>query len=505
MLKRSCLIALLFSVFVTANAQQSLCLWYNQPANASVVDEKSGWASDKEWLKALPVGNGFLGGMVFGDVNKERIQLNEKSLWSGSPDDFDNPDAADNLSKIRQLLFDGDYKEANQLTGKTQVCKGRGSGSPTYGSYETLGDLWVEFGKTSAYTNYRKELDLNRGMVTVSYTQDGVNYSREIFASYPDKALVVRLKSSKRNALGFMVKLTRPERFSTVAENGGLLMYGSLSSGKSTPGMQYAARLKAVSKNGQVVCSNEGISVKNATEVMLVLTASTNYKQEYPTYVGDDPRVTTQTQLDAAVSKGYNELLKKHQADYKSLFGRVSLQLGNCRKDTVPTDARLLNSLRNPDDLHLQELYFQFGRYLLISSSRKGSLPANLQGIWANKIRNPWNCDYHSNINVQMNYWPADATNLSDCFEPFARFYKSLEKPGELTAKVQYGLDGWCMQTISNVWGFTSPGEGTTWGMYVAGGGWLCSQLWDHYLFTRDRSYLQSIYPLMMKSAKFYL
>ena len=490
---------------VLVQAQNSYKLWYNHPANASVKDDQSGWISDIEWLKALPVGNGFLGAMVFGDVNRERIQLNEKSLWSGSVEDYNNPVAAENLFKIRQLLFEGNYKEANKLTEKTQVCKGRGSGSGTYGSFQTLGDLWIDFEKTSKYTNYRKELDLTTGIVRVTYHQDGIDFTREVFASYPDRALIIKLKSSRRGALNFSASLNRPERFNTIADNNNLLMYGSLSNGKGDDGMQYATRLKAITTSGLISYSDQNVRVQNATEVVLILTAATDYKLEYPTYKGNDPKITSIKQLIIASHKSYSQLQKSHIDDYKTLYDRVSLKLSDEIKDTIPTDRRIANVANNSDDLYLQELYFQFGRYLLISSSRKGSLPANLQGIWGNKIKNPWNCDYHSNINVQMNYWPADITNLSECFEPFADFYKSLEKPGEQTAKVQYGMNGWCMQAISNVWGYTSPGEGTSWGMYVAGGGWLCSQLWDHYTFTGNKDYLKTIYPLMIKSAVFYL
>ena len=499
-------VAVFAILVVSVQAQNNHRLWYNHPANASAKDDQSGWISDLEWLKALPVGNGFLGAMVFGDVNRERIQLNEKSLWSGSVEDYNNPVAAENLAKIRRLLFEGNYKEAGQLTDKTQICNGRGSGSATYGSFQTLGDLWLDFDKSSKYSNYRKELDLNTGIVRVSYHQDGVDFTREVFASYPDRALIIRLKSSKKGALSFTATLNRPERYNTITENNNLLMYGSLSNGKGGDGMQYATRLKAIiTTSGFVNYSEQHIKVQNATEVILILTASTDYRLEYPTYKGDNPQTTSLNQLSNASHKSYSQLLKNHINDYKMLYDRVSLKLSAEIKDTIPTDRRIANTAKNPDDLYLQELYFQYGRYLLISSSRKGSLPANLQGIWGNKIKNPWNCDYHSNINVQMNYWPADITNLSECFEPFADFYKSLEKPGEKTAKVQYGMNGWCMQTISNVWGYTSPGEGASWGMYVAGGGWLGFQLWEHYTFTRDKDYLKTIYPLLIKSAKFYL
>jgi alpha-L-fucosidase 2 len=490
--------------------QSHLKLWYNQPANSSVEDVKEGWINDAEWLKALPVGNGFLGAMVFGDVNQERLQLNEKTLWSGSPNDDNNPDAFASLSKIRQLLFEGKYKEANELTNKTQICKGVGSGQGNganvpFGCFQTLGDLRLDFGKTAAFDNYHRELDLNRGVVNVSYNQEGIQYQREIFASYPDRVLVMHLTASKKGALNFETSLTRPERFETRAENDHLLMTGTMDNGKGGDGMHYAVRLKAIASGGTITYLDNSMEVQNANEVVLMLTASTNYKQEYPNYLGADPKIISLEQLNKAASKSYAALLKNHTDDYSALFGKVSLKLTNNDPDTIPTDVRLKNQERNPDDFRLQETYFQFGRYLLISSSREGSLPANLQGIWANKIQTPWNCDYHTDINVQMNYWPADVTNLSECHRPLTDLIESLVKPGEVTAAVQYKASGWCIHPITNVWGYTAPGEHPGWGMHVAAGGWLCQHLWDHYTFTQDQKYLERVYPIMLKSAQFYL
>ena len=448
--------------------------------------------------------------MVFGDVNQERLQLNEKTLWSGSPDDNNNPDAFASLSKIRELLFKGKYKEATELTLKTQVCKGAGSGQGNgsrvpFGCYQTLGDLWLDFGKTAKYDDYQRELDLNRGVVTVSYRQEGVNYKREIFASNPDRALIIRLSADKKGALSFKSSINRPERFETRVENDQLVMTGSLDNGKGGDGMVYAARLKAIPSGGSVTFSDNTMLVKDADEVLLILTASTNYKQEYPTYLGNNPRITSFEQLNKVITQPYATLLKRHVDDYSALSGKVSLKLTTNDPDTIPTNVRLKNQDLNPDDLHLQEIYFQFGRYLLISSSREGSLPANLQGIWANKIQTAWNGDYHTDINVQMNYWPADITNLSECYGPLTDLIESLVKPGEVTAAVQYKATGWCIHPITNVWGFTAPGEHPGWGMHVGAGGWLCQHLWDHYSYTLDRKYLERVYPIMLESAQFYL
>lgn len=504
------ILSVLFSC--TANQPESpkFRLWYNEPANSTIGDLENGWENDPEWLKALPVGNGFLGAMVFGDVNKERLQLNEKTLWSGSPNDDNNPDAFASLGKIRQLLFDGKYKEANELTNRTQVCKGVGSGQGNganvpFGCFQTLGDLRLDFEKNASYSDYHKELDLEQGNVKVSYTQEGIDYQREIFASYPDRALFMRFSASKKGSLSFKSALNRPERFVTRSDGDNLMMFGTLPNGKGGDGMQYAVRLKAIAAGGTVAYNDSLMEVHNADEVILILTASTNYKLEYPNYLGADPKAASLEQLKKTASKTYAALLKNHTDDYAALFGKVSLNLTGNAPDTIPTDVRLKNQAKNPDDLHLQELYFQYGRYLLISSSREGSLPANLQGIWANKIQTPWNGDYHTDINVQMNYWPADVTNLSECHGPLTDLIESLVKPGEVTAAVQYKAGGWCIHPITNIWGYTAPGEHPGWGMHVAAGGWLCQHLWDHYTFTLDRKYLERVYPIMLKAAQFYL
>jgi alpha-L-fucosidase 2 len=493
-----------------AQHKEPLRIWYKQPADATVKDNVNGWENNKEWLRALPVGNGFLGAMVFGDVNYERIQLNEKSLWSGSPDDDNNPEAFGSLNQIRELLFQGKYKEATDLTLKTQVCKGAGSGygngaNVPFGCFQTLGDLWIDFGKNSEYTNYHRELDLDRAVVTVSYQQDGVQFKREIFSSNPGRVLVMRLTADKKGALSFTSHLDRPERFQVTTETDHLLMTGTLSNGKGGDGMKYAARFKAISKGGSVTFSNGLMKVKDADEVLLLLTASTDYKQEYPTFVGADPKITSMNQLDQASSTSYKAMLKAHTEDYASLISRVKLNLSPNDLDTIPTDVRLRNQVINPHDFRLQQTYFQFGRYLLISSSRQGSLPANLQGMWANTIQTPWNCDYHTDINIQMNYWPADLTNLEECHGPLTDLVESLVKPGQKTAEVQYKAKGWCIHPITNVWGFTAPGEHPSWGMHLGAGAWLCQHLWDHYTYTRDKKYLERVYPIMIESARFYL
>jgi alpha-L-fucosidase 2 len=500
------LVAVLAFACCTRETKTPLRLWYTEPADASVPDNPNGWQNDPEWLKALPVGNGFIGAMVFGDAGTERIQLNEKSLWSGSYYDNDNPDAFASLGKIRELLFAGKYREATELTMKTQVCRGAGSGhgngaNVPFGCFQTLGDLWIDFDNKSPIEDYHRELDLENAIVRIFYSQDGERHEREIFASYPDRCIVIHLKSGRKGSLDFTVKMNRPERYETRAEKDNLLMTGTLNNGTGGEGMKYAARLRAFSKDGAVTYSGDALRVQDAGEVVLIFTASTDYSQDYPVFSGGDPITASLEQLDNASSRTLAELKKRHTGDFYSLFSRMSLRLTSDGYDTIPTDRRL----RSPGDLRLQEIYFQFGRYLLISSSREGSLPANLQGIWANKIQTPWNCDYHTDINVQMNYWPADMTNLSDCHEPLTRLIESLVSPGSKTASIQYHAGGWCVHPITNVWGFTAPGEHPSWGLHVGAGGWLCQHLWDHYTYTLDTAYLRRVYPVMLGSARFYL
>jgi alpha-L-fucosidase 2 len=484
-------------------------VWFTSPANATTKDNPDGWKSDPEWLKALPVGNGFLGAMVFGDVNQERIQLNEKSLWSGSVDDNDNPDAAKYIPEIRNLLFAGKYKEAAELTNKTQVCKGKGSGqgngsNAPFGCYQTLGDLRIDFGKKSSFKNYYRELDLITGIASSTYEQDGVKYKREVFASFPDRALVIRLTASKAKALSFSLSLDRPERFKTLAENGRLVMSGTLNNGKDGDGMHYKTYAIPQLTGGTIKANGNSLQISKATSVTIILTAATNYRLHYPDYTNANFERELDGVTKKATAKTYALLRQRHINDFSSFMKRSSLRLNNSTNN-LPTSELMAKNVQSHNESALYGLYYQFGRYLLLSSSRKGSLPANLQGIWANQIQTPWNGDYHTNINVQMNYWPAEVTNLSECQDQFVDLVSSLLEPGKRTAKVQYQMNGWVLHTITNVWGYTSPGEHPSWGMHVGGGGWMCEHLWEHYAFTKDKDYLAKVFPILKEASTFYL
>lgn len=490
--------------------ENNMRLWYKTPANATVKDQSNGWVNNVEWLKALPLGNGSLGAMVFGDVNLERIQLNEESMWSGSQDDNDNANAPEHLDEIKRLLFNGKYKEATELTNKTQICKGQGSGhgngaSVPFGCFQTLGDLWIDFPSNSEYTDYIRELNLENATVNVAYTQNGIRYKRETFISHPDKVLVSRFTSDHNGKISFNCSLSRPERFSTYTHNNQLIMQGKLSDGKGGDGLEYMVRLKAVAKRGDIQYTDSSILIDNADEAILILSASTDYKLDYPTYKGRDYVSITDNAILSASSKSYNELYNSHVKEYQKYYTRVNFNLECSTKDTIPTDVLVANAAKGDINKHLYELMFQYGRYLLISSSRPGCLPANLQGIWANQTQTPWNGDYHTDVNAEMNYWPAEVTNLSELHLPLFDLLESLVEPGTKTARIQYNKRGWVVHPITNVWGFTSPGESASWGMHTGASAWICQHIFEHYRFTGDKEFLSRMYPVLKGAVEFYM
>lgn len=476
-----------------------LTSWYQQPA--------------KNWNEALPVGNGRLGAMVFGGVASERLQLNEDSLWSGAPQDADNPEALKALPEIRRLLFAGKYGEAQALANRTLICQGPGSGHGrgarvAYGTYQTLGDLKLEFGDDpdAVVSNYRRELDLATATVRIGYERGGVRFEREVFSSHPDQVLVMRLTANQRGALNFRASLSRSEAAQAVSiVPNQLLMRGQLWNGTSQDGMKFAARLQAKAEGGKVASEGGWLRVEKADAVTLLLSAATDYRMRLPDWRQGDPEAITAAQLKSASAKSHARLRKAHVMDYQALFNRVQLDLGDSDIANLPTDERLKAMAKGGSDPALTALYFQFGRYLLISSSRPGGMPANLQGLWADGIETPWNCDYHANINVQMNYWPAETANLPECFEPLERYIAFLTGPGARTAKVHYGARGWTVHTLANAWGFTSPGEVPSWGLSPSAGAWLSQHLWEHFAFSGDRNYLRRVFPILRSSAEFTL
>ena len=477
------------------------------------------------WNEALPVGNGRLGAMVFGGVARERLQLNEDTLWSGGPKDWNNPDAKNWLPKVREALFAGRYVEADELCKKMQ--------GPFNQSYQPLGDLHLEFDLGGEAADYHRELDLDRAVALTRFRVGEVNYTREVFASFPDQVIVVSLTASVPGRISFTAKLDSPLRHATeparpdriamrgrapahvepnyVREAKDPIIYDDTPQGE---GMRFAAYLQAVVDGGQTATLQDGrFQVQGANRAMLILSADTSFNgfNKSPGREGIDPNLEAVRHLEAAARRPYAELLAEHLADHRKLYRRVSLELGPAAGETLPTDQRIVRYADNRDP-SLVALTFQFGRYLLIASSRLGTQPANLQGIWSHEMRPPWSANWTININSEMNYWPAEVTNLSECHEPMLRFISELAVNGRETARINYGARGWVAHHNADLWRQSAPvgnyGERgvPTWANWPMGGVWHCMDLWEHFAFTRDEKFLREFaYPLMKGAAEFCL
>jgi len=479
-----------------ANAQQNLRLWYNHPAIT--------------WEECIPLGNGRLGAMPDGGVLKENIVLNDITLWSGGPQDADKVGAVKHLPEIRKLLFEGKNAEAEELVNKTFICKGAGSGNGNganvpYGSYQVLGNLHLQYnyaGDTSFLKpfNYVRELSLDSAVAECSYRLNGVTYHREYFTSFSDDVFIIRITADQPGKISFTVSLDRPEKYQTSVHNNELQMEGQLNNGTDGKGMRYLTRVRVKRDGGKLISGDRTLRIQDANSVLIYISSATNFRQV-------PYKEKSLALINAAISKTYQTQKASHIRVYQNLFHRASLSLDNKNEEkaALPTDERLIAFTKDPSDNGLPVLYFQYGRYLLISSTRPGLLPPNLQGLWTNTIQTPWNGDYHLDINIQMNSWPLNVTNLPMLNEPFYSLVKGLVEPGEKTAKVYYGGKGWVAHVITNVWGYSSPGESASWGATNSGSGWLCEMLWRHYLFTLDEEYLKKIYPIIKGSAAFYL
>ena len=473
-------------------------IWFDQPA--------------KLFTESIPLGNGRLGAMDFGGVENERIALNEDSLWSGSVQNSDRTNAAAALPEIRRLLLEGKNHEAESLVNHNFTCAGRGSGngrggSVPYGSYQVLGDLRLKFAyaATNEVSGYRRELDLSAATAHTEFSRGGVKFSRDIFVSAPDQAVVMRLTANKPGQITFDATLDRSERFKTEAVGKNeLIMSGALTNGVAGDGMKYAARLKVLNTGGKVSAADGKISISGADEVLLLVTAATDYER-FAKISRRDVGAAAAKDLKAAAQKVYSKLLAAHVADYQSFYNRVKLELPetNSEISAKPTPQRIA-AMDLKNDPALAVLYFNFGRYLLISSSRPGGMPANLQGLWADTVSPPWSADYHLNINLQMIYWPAEVCNLTELNEPLFGYIESMVEPGERTAKNYYNARGWVAHVLANAWDFTSPGESAAWGATASDSAWLCQNLWEHWKFTGDTNYLKQIYPVLRGSAEFY-
>jgi|GEM_PF-331034 len=491
-------------------ADAQLKLWYTHPAAA--------------WEEALPLGNGKTGAMVFGQAIKEHYQLNDNTLWSGYPESGNNSNGPSVLPQVRAAIFNGNYDSATALWKKMQ--------GPYSARYLPLADLWLECrDSVSLPSSYYRDLDLNTATTTVKYTADGVGYQRTTFISYPEKVMVIKFTADKAAALNFSVSLTSLLHYQTSVSGGSLILKGKapkyVANREADPhqvvydedpkgeGMNFEVRVRVKLSGGIITVGNKRLSIAGATAATIYLTEATSFNgfDRSPGHAGKDPEIEASANMKRAFVLSYSDLLAEHTRDYRSLFRRVNLYLGpDTRK--IPTDERIRLFDSTKEDHALQALYYQYGRYLLIASSRPGSRPANLQGLWNNKVQPPWGSNYTTNINTEMNYWLAENTNLSECHQPLLDFIKELAVNGAQTARVNYAIqEGWVAHHNSDLWAKTSPPGGydqdplshARWACWPMAGAWLCTHCWEHFLFTGDTVYLRQAYPLMKGAAQFML
>lgn len=542
---------------LTAEAQtnytQGLSVWFDKPTtlNGRQVwyggrpdlwkgKDKPEWAGegaqnpDQEWeSKSLPIGNGSIGGNILGSIEAERITLNEKTLWRGGPNTEKgaeyywnvNKESAHLLDDIRQAFIDGDEAKAAKLTRENfnspVAYEYYGEKPFRFGNFTTMGEIYIETGHNAiGLGDYKRILSLDSALAVIQYERKGVKFERKYFASYPANTIVIKYSADKPGEQNLILSYAQnPVSEGTLTSDGncGILFQGALDNNK----MQYTMRIQAVTKGGKQTVKDGQIHISGADEVCFYITADTDYKINFDpdftdpkAYVGVDPDATTQAWMQGALAKGYDTLFAEHYADYSSLFGRVSLDLNPNAPTTLeypgvaslPTPARLKSYRTGKPDYGLEELYFQFGRYLLIASSRPGNLPANLQGMWHNNVDGPWRVDYHNNINLQMNYWPACATNLDECVLPLIDFIRTLTKPGAVTAKSYFGARGWTASISGNIFGFTAPliSQDMSWNFNPMAGPWLATHVWDYYDYTRDKKFLKEVgYDIIKSSALF--
>ncbi|PWK80037.1 alpha-L-fucosidase 2 [Mucilaginibacter oryzae] len=477
------------TTFTQAQTKQ-LKLWYKQPA--------------QRWEETLALGNGRLGMMPDGGITAEKVVLNDITMWSGSSQDANNYEAYKQLPEIRRLLAAGKNVEAQAIIDKSFVCTGKGSGGVPFGCFQMLGDLNINYqykdtdDKQIKFENYERELSLNNALAKTTFKINGVTYKREYFTSFGDDVDVIKLSADKPGMLNMNISITRPERGITSTTGNELDLTGRLDNGTDGKGVAYKAAIKAKLTGGTLSTTATSLVIKDATEVLIYISAGTDFKN--PQYLSK-----LNNNMAAALAKPYALQKQQHIANFQKLFNRVKVDLGSSEAEKLTTDQRLIAFRTNPDaDNALPVLFYQFGRYLNICSTRVGLLPPNLQGLWANEVHTPWNGDYHLDINIEMNQWPVEVSNLSELNLPLADLVKGMVPHGEKTAKAYYNADGWVAHVITNPWGFTEPGESASWGICKVGSGWLCDNLWQHYDFTGDKKYLEQIYPILKGAAQFY-
>jgi len=459
----------------------------------------------KQWTEALPIGNGRLGAMVFGGIEEERLQFNEDTLWTGKPHDYSHAGAAEYLSIVRKLIFEGKQREAEALAMEHMM-----SVPLRQHAYQPFGDLYLHFPDAHKPGDYRRELDLDTAIAGVTYTVDGAKFTREVFSSAVDQVIVVRITADKDSRVSFTAKMSSPQPGTSTVTVAGkqLALRGQMRSDghpsrKEGSCLKFEARLLVLTDGGNIKVTNESVEVTGADAAMLLLAAATSFKNFQD--VSENPAARCDNVIKRVSGKSYDTLRKAHVADHRRLFRRVELDLGITEAANQPTDERI-KTFGKSNDPQLAALYFQFGRYLLICSSRPGSQPANLQGIWNDKIRPPWESKWTTNINTEMNYWPAEVCNLSECHEPLFDMLDDLVVSGRKTAKAHYGCRGWVFHHNTDLWRGTAPINNSNHGIWVTGGAWLTQHLWEHYRFTGDRKFLaERAYPVMKGAALFFV
>jgi alpha-L-fucosidase 2 len=467
---------------------EPLTVWYTQPA--------------QQWEEAIPLGNGKIGMMPDGGIREETIVLNDITLWSGSPQDANNYEANNYLSQIRKLLREGKNDEAQKLVDAHFICRGPGSGGKQWGCFQTMGTLHLAYDYGEPATNepidYRRQLDLNDARSATAFSLAGTQYSREYFTSFGDDVGVIRLRADRSGKINVRITIDRPERATAQTVRNELQLVGQLDDGVDGQGMRFITRIQAKTTGGNIEVTENALIIRQADAAEIYLTTATDFNNV-------DYLTASSHTLSKAMHKTYDLQLQQHTTNYQKLFNRLDIRIGEPTTDGLPTDQRLARFAENADaDPQMAALFFQFGRYLSISSTRVGLLPPNLQGLWANQIQTPWNGDYHLDVNVQMNHWHLGPANLSELDLPLVELVAKLVEPGTRTAKAYYAADGWVAHVITNIWGYTEPGESASWGVANAGSGWLCNNLWEHYAFTKDTAYLRRIYPVLKGSAQFY-
>lgn len=482
MKKHILLLSLLFVTILVSSQEHKL--WYSEPA--------------KEWVEALPIGNGRLGGMIYGGVDKEEIQLNEETVWGGGPHSNNNPEALKTLPEVRRLIFNGENLKAQQLIDKT--FRTPHNGMP----YQTIGSLFLSFAGHDNFTDYYRDLSLSDAVSTTQYKVNGVTYIREVFSSLTDNVIVMKIAADKKNALNFKAFYNSPMKSVQVKKSGKkLILTGKGTDHEGIEGMicfNNQALIK--STDGNVIVKDDCIEVENASEAIVYISAATNFVN-YENVNGNEEKKATNI-LDASLKKTYRQLRSDHIAYYQKQYKRVDLSLGKSKGADKATNVRL-KTFAADNDPGLAGLLFNYGRYLLISSSQPGNQPANLQGIWNDKLLAPWDGKYTVNINLEMNYWPADVTNLMETNEPLFQMLKELSVTGAKTAREMYGAGGWVLHHNTDIWRSAGVVDGAFWGMWPNGGAWLTQHLWQHYLYSGNTIFLKEYYPVMKGTADFLL